>query len=124
MSTIDHHHRRVSRGFTLLALAAVLAVTAAALSRCRPVGDSVAGVDLTTANPKLNHRSDCVRQCNKDFNQAHTEEVERHAAARLAERLGARVDALLFLIELKGLGGREKLEPRRVEALLEYEVSV
>jgi len=81
MSTIDHHHRRVSRGFTLLALAAVLAVTAAALSRCRPVGDSVAGVDLTTANPKLNHRSDCVRQCNKDFNQAHTEEVERHAAA-------------------------------------------
>ena len=47
-----------------------------------------------------------------------------HAAARLAERLGARVDALLFLIELKGLGGREKLEPRRVEALLEYEVSV
>ena len=81
MSTIDHHHRRVSRGFTLLALAAVLAVTAAALSRCRPVGDSVAGVDLTAGNPKLNHRSDCVHQCNKDFNMAHSEEVERHAAA-------------------------------------------
>ena len=46
-----------------------------------------------------------------------------HAAARLAERLGAEVEAMLFLIELKGLGGREKLEPRRVEALLDYEVT-
>ncbi len=46
-----------------------------------------------------------------------------HATARLVERLGARVEAMLFLIELKGLGGREQLRPRRVEALLEYEVS-
>jgi len=30
---------------------------------------------------------------------------------------------MLFLIELKGLGGRERLLPRRVEALLEYTVS-
>ena len=46
-----------------------------------------------------------------------------HAAARLVERLGARVEAMLFLIELKGLGGREALRPRRIEALIEYEVT-
>lgn len=44
------------------------------------------------------------------------------AVARLAERLGARVEALLFLIELVGLKGREALAPRRVEALLSFEV--
>jgi adenine phosphoribosyltransferase len=46
-----------------------------------------------------------------------------HATARLVERLGAVVDSMLFLIELKGLGGRERLLPRRVEALLQYTVS-
>jgi adenine phosphoribosyltransferase len=46
-----------------------------------------------------------------------------HAAARLVERLGAHVDSMLFLIELKGLGGRDQLLPRRVESLIEYEVS-
>ena len=46
-----------------------------------------------------------------------------HATARLVERLGARVDAMLFLIELRGLGGRDQLLPRRVEALLQYEVT-
>ena len=46
-----------------------------------------------------------------------------HATARLVERLGAKVDSMLFLIELKGLGGRDQLLPRRVEALLEYEVT-
>ena len=45
-----------------------------------------------------------------------------HATARLVERLGAKVDSMLFLIELKGLGGRDKLLPRRVEALLDYDV--
>ena len=45
------------------------------------------------------------------------------ATARLVEQLGARVSALLFLIELKGLGGREKLAPHRVEALLDFDVA-
>ena len=45
------------------------------------------------------------------------------AAARLVEQLGARVEALLFVIELKGLGGREKLTPYRVEALIDYTVA-
>jgi adenine phosphoribosyltransferase len=44
------------------------------------------------------------------------------AVARLCERLGARVEALLFVIELVGLKGREALAPRRVEALLGFEV--
>lgn len=44
------------------------------------------------------------------------------AAAGLVEELGATVAALLFLIELKGLGGRERLAPRRIEALMEFQV--
>jgi adenine phosphoribosyltransferase len=40
------------------------------------------------------------------------------AAGRLVEQLGARIEAMLFLIELEGLGGRERLRPHRVEALL------
>ena len=45
------------------------------------------------------------------------------AVSRLVEQLGARVESTLFVIELKGLGGREKLAPRRVEALLDYDVA-
>ena len=42
------------------------------------------------------------------------------ATARLVEQLEGRVQALLFLIELVGLGGREKLASYAVEALMEY----
>jgi adenine phosphoribosyltransferase len=45
------------------------------------------------------------------------------ATARLVEQLGGRVEALLFLVELKGLGGREKLSTYPVEALLELEIA-
>jgi adenine phosphoribosyltransferase len=45
------------------------------------------------------------------------------ATARLIGQLGARVDALLFVIELSGLGGREKLAPYRVEALIDFAVT-
>lgn len=45
------------------------------------------------------------------------------ATARLVEKLGARVEALEFLIELKGLPGRQRLAPRRVEALIVFEES-
>ena len=44
------------------------------------------------------------------------------ATARLVEQLEARVVALLFVIELKGLGGRERLASYPVEALLDYPV--
>ena len=40
------------------------------------------------------------------------------ATVRLVEQLGARVKALTFVIELTGLGGREKLAGRTVHALL------
>jgi len=45
------------------------------------------------------------------------------AVSRLVLQLGARVESLLFVIELKGLGGREKLTPHRVESLIEYGVA-
>jgi len=41
------------------------------------------------------------------------------AAARLVEAVGARVESLLFLIELEGLGGRDRLGGRAVHALLQ-----
>jgi adenine phosphoribosyltransferase len=44
------------------------------------------------------------------------------ATAGLVEQLQGRIEALLFLIELKGLGGRERLARHPVEALLELEV--
>jgi len=44
------------------------------------------------------------------------------ATVRLVEQLGAKVLATLFLIELTGLGGRERLDGYPVEALLRYEV--
>lgn len=45
------------------------------------------------------------------------------ATAQLVETLEATVTALLFVIELKGLGGRERLGPHRVEALIECDVA-
>jgi adenine phosphoribosyltransferase len=44
------------------------------------------------------------------------------ATARLVEQLEGRVLGTLFLIELAGLGGRERLAGYPVEALLSYEV--
>lgn len=42
------------------------------------------------------------------------------AAAALVDRLEGKVVASLFLIELAALGGRAKLEPTRVEAILKF----
>jgi adenine phosphoribosyltransferase len=42
------------------------------------------------------------------------------ATKRLLERLGARVEGFAFLIELKELGGREKLGDTQVVAFVEY----
>ncbi len=44
------------------------------------------------------------------------------ATTQLVEQLGAKVQALLFVIELDGLGGRAALEPHRVEALMRFPV--
>ncbi len=45
------------------------------------------------------------------------------AVVKLVEQLGAEVASLLFLIELKGLGGREKLAPHPIEALIDFTVA-
>ncbi len=45
------------------------------------------------------------------------------ATAALCAQLGARLDAFVFLIELSGLGGRDRLAPHRVEALLDFRVT-
>lgn len=45
------------------------------------------------------------------------------ATARLVEQLGAKVTAMLFVIELGGLGGRERLAPHPVHALIDYPVA-
>lgn len=44
------------------------------------------------------------------------------ATVRLVEQLGAKVAGTLFLVELTGLGGRERLAGYPVESLLSYEV--
>jgi len=44
------------------------------------------------------------------------------AAVRLVEQLGAKIVGTVFLIELTGLGGRERLGGYPVESLLQYEV--
>jgi adenine phosphoribosyltransferase len=45
------------------------------------------------------------------------------ATARLVEQLDATVAGFLFVIELDGLGGREKLSAHPVEALIAYSVA-
>ena len=42
------------------------------------------------------------------------------ASCQLIEALGAEVAALAFMVELKELGGRERLAPHPVHSLLEY----
>ena len=43
------------------------------------------------------------------------------AAVRLVQRLGGKVAGCAFVIELKALGGRQRLEPITCAALLEYD---
>lgn len=45
------------------------------------------------------------------------------ATVGLVEQLGARVSVALFPVELRGLGGREKLAPTRVVSLMSYDVA-
>lgn len=43
------------------------------------------------------------------------------AAIKLVEKLGAEVVACVFLVELKGLNGREKLKGYKVESIISYD---
>jgi adenine phosphoribosyltransferase len=42
------------------------------------------------------------------------------ALCDLASRLGAEIVGCVFLVELRALGGRARLEPYRVESLIDY----
>jgi adenine phosphoribosyltransferase len=44
------------------------------------------------------------------------------ATARLVEQLGAQVAGLLFVVELRGLGGREQLSRHPIVSLIDYPV--
>ena len=43
------------------------------------------------------------------------------AIIKLIERLGGKVEKVVFLIELKGLNGRDKLKGYDVDAVIKYE---
>ena len=43
------------------------------------------------------------------------------ATVDLVEQLGGKIEGLGFVIELTFLGGRHKLEPHRIEALMQYD---
>jgi len=45
------------------------------------------------------------------------------ATVGLVEQLGARVTVAMFAVELRGLGGREKLAPTKVESLMAFDVA-
>lgn len=45
------------------------------------------------------------------------------ATVGLVEQLGAKVSVAMFAIELRGLGGREKLAPTPVETLMAFDVA-
>lgn len=45
------------------------------------------------------------------------------ATVGLVEQLGARVGVATFPVELRGLGGRQRLAPTKVEALMTFDVS-
>jgi hypothetical protein len=73
MSSIDPRTPRVRRGFTFIALAAVLSLSAVGLTQCRLMDDSVTGVDVkSTTNYQNSSKSNkskekCLKQCVKDF---------------------------------------------------------
>jgi len=43
------------------------------------------------------------------------------ATKRLVEKLGGKIVALAFLVELEGLKGRDKLKGYQVDSLIKYE---
>ena len=47
MNTFAHNNPRIRRSFSLVALGAVLAISAVTLSQCRFSGDNVTGVDFS-----------------------------------------------------------------------------
>jgi len=80
---IDHRNPRLRRGFTFLALAAVLGLAVVGLTQCRMVDDTVTGTDLRS-NTGEHARSDCVRQCNERYKFCKRAEEALHKANKKA----------------------------------------
>ena len=53
--------------------------------------------------------------------EMHQDSVKPGAAAELVESLGGQVVKILFLMELKGLKGRERLKKYDVDSVIQYE---
>jgi hypothetical protein len=77
-----HSNPRLRRGFTFVALAATLGITAISLTQCRMIDDSVTGVDLKT-NGSFGSVSQCVQKCNDAYKSCRDREDGRHRNALL-----------------------------------------
>ena len=83
MNTFAHNNPRLRRSFSLVALGAILVVSAVTLSQCRFTGEDVTGVDFS-ANRGVSAHSECVQQCQKKYKDSRAAEEARHRAALLA----------------------------------------
>ena len=81
--SFDHGNLRLRRALGLVALSALLGLSAAGLTQCRLVDDTVTGTELNTASG-TSSRSSCVRQCNEQRKACFRAEDARHKAAKRA----------------------------------------
>ena len=63
-------------------------------------------------------RMDIIKILAEELN---IKESQAQAAVKLIERLGGEVVKIVFLMELEGLKGREKLKGYNVESVIRYE---
>ena len=104
MNTFAHNNPRLRRTFSLVALGAVLAVSAVTLSQCRFSGEDVTGVDFN-ANRGSAH-SECVQACQDKYKAARAAEEDRHRKALLgcgSDIACKQAEDKLFVDNLKGI---------------------
>jgi hypothetical protein len=85
MSSVDPRSPRVRRGFTFIALAAVLGLSAMGLTQCRLMDDSVTGVDLknnSTFGNNNNGKVKCDKECETLFKACKKDEDTRNKAEK------------------------------------------
>jgi len=106
MNTFAHNNPRLRRTFSLVALGAVLAVSAVTLSQCRFSGDSLTGVDLNASRGSVH--SECVQACQDKYKASREAEQERHRKALLGcgtDILCKQAEDKLFVDNLKAIEG-------------------
>ena len=84
MSSFDSRTPRVRRGFTFIALAAVLSLSAVGLTQCRMMDDSVTGVDLksNTAYGTSKEKQKCQKECDALFKACKKSNDDRNKAEK------------------------------------------